>query len=413
MPLFHAGSRRQFQQERTTESFRQNLLSLTGTKEDTTAHVDTVNYLMECMPDEGLEDITWRLIRTLIRSKCLDKFRLDGDFLITIDGTHLFSFSQRHCPHCLKTQHTNGSVTYYHYVLEAKLVTNTGLAFSIASEFVENTDDTFDKQDCEKKAFYRLVKKIKQRFPRLPICLLLDALFADQYIFELCGQYRWSHITTFKEGSLPNIFNDAKQKCLRYPQNRLRLETEEATQNFTWAQNLNHKGHGLHAIFCEETKPQHKQNKTTQFAWITDLRPDHRNVAKIANQGGRCRWKTENEGFNTQKNGGYNLEHAYGLIDYAWKNYYFLIQIAHLLIQLITESDLFAKLQKETIEASKQKPKHQHPRPKENRLGLKPFFQSIKNFVKRLCESFRLSLFSEMALDPGFPARIQIRLKPP
>ena len=27
--------------------------------------------------------------------------------------------------------------------------------------------------------------------------------------------------------------------------------------------------------------------------------------------GGRLRWKTENAGFNVQKNGGYNMEHAY------------------------------------------------------------------------------------------------------
>ncbi|RLC74380.1 MAG: hypothetical protein DRJ03_17950 [Chloroflexi bacterium] len=35
-----------------------------------------------------------------------------------------------------------------------------------------------------------------------------------------------------------------------------------------------------------------------------------RNIG-LANEGGRLRWKIENEGFNVQKNGGYGLEHAY------------------------------------------------------------------------------------------------------
>ena len=50
---------------------------------------------------------------------------------------------------------------------------------------------------------------------------------------------------------------------------------------------------------------------------------------------GRLRWKIENEGFNTQKNLGYNLEHKYSRIDFnATRNYYQCMQIAHLIEQL-------------------------------------------------------------------------------
>ncbi len=50
---------------------------------------------------------------------------------------------------------------------------------------------------------------------------------------------------------------------------------------------------------------------------------------------GRLRWKIENEGFNTQKNLGYNLEHKYNRIDFnATRNYYQCMQIAHLIEQL-------------------------------------------------------------------------------
>lgn len=39
--------------------------------------------------------------------------------------------------------------------------------------------------------------------------------------------------------------------------------------------------------------------------------------------GGRLRWKIENEGFNIQKNLGYELEHKYSRVSFvALKNYY-------------------------------------------------------------------------------------------
>jgi hypothetical protein len=40
------------------------------------------------------------------------------------------------------------------------------------TEFMENPEETPTTQDCELKAGYRLAERLKQRFPRLPICLL-------------------------------------------------------------------------------------------------------------------------------------------------------------------------------------------------------------------------------------------------
>jgi hypothetical protein len=70
--------------------------------------------------------------------KALDDFRFQGDFLVPIDGTGYLSFSHHHCPQCLTQKHPAGKVSYLHPVLEAKLVSATGLAFSLASEFIEN-----------------------------------------------------------------------------------------------------------------------------------------------------------------------------------------------------------------------------------------------------------------------------------
>ena len=44
------------------------------------------------------------------------------------------------------------------------------------TEFIENPEETPTQQDGELKAFYRLAERLKQRFPRWPIGLLLDGL---------------------------------------------------------------------------------------------------------------------------------------------------------------------------------------------------------------------------------------------
>ena len=46
-------------------------------------------------------------------------------------------------------------------------------------------------------------------------------------------------------------------------------------------------------------------------SWVTDIVIDKHNVARLA-KAGRCRWKIENECFNTLKNQGYHLNHNFG-----------------------------------------------------------------------------------------------------
>ena len=80
-----------------------------------------------------------------------------------------------HCEHCLYQRTKSGKIIYFHNVLEAKLVGENGFCLSLATEWIENPDGGFDKQDCEQKAFVRLAKKLKRAYPHLPICIIADA----------------------------------------------------------------------------------------------------------------------------------------------------------------------------------------------------------------------------------------------
>jgi hypothetical protein len=56
----------------------------------------------------------------------------------------------------------------------------------LMSEFLDNTvDEVSSKQDCELKAFHRLAKRLNTAFPRLPITLLLDGLYANGPVMAL------------------------------------------------------------------------------------------------------------------------------------------------------------------------------------------------------------------------------------
>lgn len=55
---------------------------------------------------------------------------------------------------------------------------------------------------------------------------------------------------------------------------------------------------------------------------------------------GRKRWKIENEGFNTQKNLRYGLEHANSHDANALKNHYLITQIADIFRQLYVYREL-------------------------------------------------------------------------
>ena len=59
---------------------------------------------------------------------------------------------------------------------------------------------------------------------------------------------------------------------------------------------------------------------------------------------GGCAGKyVENEGFNIQKNGGFNLEHPYSQDGNARKVFYFLLQIAYMILLLMEKGSLFRK----------------------------------------------------------------------
>jgi hypothetical protein len=415
MALSHSRSRRRFGIDSSSSEFQENFERLVEARTALVAVPDTINALFRRMPDEdALELFPGRMTSLLISQRVLERHRFEGEYLLAIDGTRLCSFTQRHCEQCLKVRHSNGSVTYFHAVLEAKIVSKEGQVFSLASVFIENSENgTYDKQDCELKAFYRLVPILKKRFPRLPLCLLMDSLYANDNVLDLCQTNGWSYCLAFKEGSIPTLYEDMLRRFERNPANSISLIDDDATETYEWACNLSYNNHDLHAIRCT-VKPMDETQDATRFVFLTDHRPGEDTVRTIANCGGRQRAKIENQGFNVQKNHGYRLVKGYGYQGFAYKNFYYITQIAHTIHQLIAYGDLNAKLAT---------PKTQAAYPTATKVFLAALIQaarraidafgSISTLAANIGTTMRYRTIDPALFDPDYARRIQIRFPIP
>ena len=71
-----------------------------------------------------------------------------------------------------------------------------------------------------------------------------------------------------------------------------------------------------------------------ELVYMTDLSISNKNIKETINIGQR-RWKIENEGFNIQKNGTFNISHLYIKNSIVIKANYLMIQVAHIIRQML------------------------------------------------------------------------------
>ena len=320
-------------------------------------HYDTLNYYLEKLSPDCLSDLRKKMITSLIRGKHFNRGRLQGKYWrVILDGTGLFYFKEKHCSNCLCTTKRldDGKKVkmYYHKVLEAKIVLSENIIISLGTEFIENEREDVSKQDCEINAAKRLLRKIKKEYPRLPICIQGDALYATEPFMKLCREeYHWEYLFTQKE---------TRQKLLDEGFEWIKSGNGAKTQRGLCAE----KGTACYANHVEEVagktevmnvfeyeyeKEEEDGGKhTTRFRWISSIELTKRNLEEMI-LAGRGRWKIENEGFNNQKNGLYRIEHLNSRNSNAMKNHYLLTQIADILMQLYLAWNPYIKELKQTI----------------------------------------------------------------
>lgn len=339
---FKSGSRNAFDNDRKELTFRKNYYRCFKMRLPST---DAIEDLYRTLGEEVMERLKSVLIKELVERKVFYRFRfLSKKYLISIDGTGVTSYDNNYCNECTYKTSKNGVTSYFHNVLEAKLVTQNDMSISIATEWIRNEPEKeYDKQDCELKAFKRLASKIKKAYPRMPIVILADGLYANQTFFKICKHYNWDFIVTFKEGNLPSVHQElnllpqsAASQSERFVASN---KGYSKSQKFTWHNNIDYCGFQLSSIVCNEVKNFVKSGKTEKrtFHYLTNMSIDKSNCYVISDSG-RMRWRIENS-FDYLKNHGYNLGHKFSRVSFlALKNWYQSMMLAHMINQFVEKS---------------------------------------------------------------------------
>jgi len=248
----------------------------------------------------------------LQRGKYIEQYRvLKDSYIVSVDGSGYFSSSTIHCPGCLRKK---GKETLFeHHIVQAALMhPEKRQVIPLSPEEVTNTDGQ-DKQDCEINAGKRLIGKIRKDHPKFHIIIVADSLYSKQPFIEDLGCEHMRFVLVAKEEDHKvlmeyvkgaRVLDEVSSLTVQDPKGRLhRYEWVEAVP-------LNGNDDAPFVNYLEYSLIVNGK-RTYHNAWVTDIPLDETNIAELVRIG-RCRWKIENEVFNTLKNQGYHIEHSYG-----------------------------------------------------------------------------------------------------
>lgn len=325
-------------------------------------HMDAVNDLFEKMSTEELSLLRSRLIGSLIEKRVFHKFRFFSNcFCIAIDGTGVYSWGDNPPGnldnYALRKESSKGRISWSSYILEAVLVCNNGMSIPLLSEWIANDGQEYDKQDCELKAFKRLAVRLKSCFPRLPVCLLVDGLYTNKSLMDICTGYGWKFITVFKDGNLSSVHTEVESLLLL--NSRSVYEQTLADSNnwyiyrYRWLNDIEYQNHNINWMRCDMEIVHRKTGDKTnnKFEFLTNLDVNRNKVVALL-QAGRARWNIEDH-FNTQKNRGGELHHKFSRINFnAIKNWHNIRQIASIVKELAEFTQKIRTLLKENAKMS-------------------------------------------------------------
>jgi len=360
--VFQMASRRQANREMTYPMFTDNLKRLFPELDvDKLPHNDTLNRLLSAIDVEDIENSLMGSVRSLIRKKKFFRYLVDKRYPIAIDGTQKCARDVLWSEHCLEREVGKGDDThmqYYVYVLEASLAFAGGMTIPLMSEFLSypQGDTGSTKQDCETKGFKRLAKRLKREFSHLPIMLLLDGLYPNGPIMEICRKNKWDYMIVLQDKSLPSVWEEYEGLKKLDEKNRFSTTWGDRRQNFTWINGIEYfygdnggKRQIVNLVVCEESWEEIDRDtnqvvtKTSRHAWVSGKPLEKSNLHERCNLAARNRWGIESE-ILVEKCCGYRYEHMFSSDWKAMKGYHYLMKIGRTLNVLAQYSECLARI---------------------------------------------------------------------
>ncbi len=325
----------------------------------TMPHSDTLSRLLEKIKVDEIEESMLQLFEELVKKKKFRNHLINKRYVIAIDGTQKFMRTEKWSEECLDRHvGTQKQEQYYVYVLESVIILDNGITLSLMSEFLNNEeykDVSADKQDCERKAFYRLAAKVKKRFPKLKVAVAMDGLYACGPVIKICRDYGWDYMLVFKEGSMKDTWREAMGLIRLTPENEIKRICGGRNQIYKWINDIEYtySNNGrnkaiIHVATCEETWEEKSritdkiESKSTRYVWISGKKLTKDNVENRCIKIGRYRWKLENN-FLVLKHQDYQYEHCFSYNWNAMVGFHHLMKIGRFINVLVVNSEFLEK----------------------------------------------------------------------
>jgi len=325
-------------------------------KEDITKIPDAEIYtdVFSRIETEEIEKFQHKINYRMIRNKIYKNEKVLGKYNCLLDGGRFQKAHYEVNPEWL-SQTNEGKTTWYIAMLELKLVAKQ-MAISLMSEMIKKEDKKIEneteeevakksddklKQDCELNASKRLLPEFRKQYPRLPVRIIADSLYPSLKLIKLCEELAFEYIFVLKDKKIPTLTKEFLALVSMPEGNRQIMETAEHIVLTMWANEIDYQGMKTNII--RQIKKNKKTGENAIWMWMTNREVTNKNIHKII-YCAKLRDYIENQGFKEQKiTSGIDLEHVYSKNVKAIRVIYTIIQITHLILQIIEHSNICGK----------------------------------------------------------------------
>ena len=331
--------------------YLENISKLTKEKIKKIPDAEIYTNVFSRIEKEEMEKFQYKINYQMIRNKIYEDSKILGKYNLVLDAVRFQKAHYEINKEWLK-ETIEGKTIWYISMLELKLVANK-MAISIMNEMIKNEDKKKEneteeeiknksieevKQDCELNASKRMIPRFRKIYPRLPVRIIADSLYPSIGLIELCEEENLEYIFVLKDKKIPTLLTEFLTLVSLPTGNREIIETNEKIVLTLWENNIDYRGKKINVI--RQITKDKETKKYSKWMWITNREITRKNLYKII-YCAKLRDYIENQGFREQKiTSGIDLEHVYSKDIKAIKVIYTIIQITHLMLQIIEHSDI-------------------------------------------------------------------------
>ncbi len=309
---------------------------------------------------EEIEEFQNKIINHTIRNKFYDENKILGKYNCALDGSR-FQKAHYEVSKDWMSETKEGKTTWYLSMLDLKLIAN-GMAISIMNEMINNEDKKLEnetekdvaekseekiKQDCEINASKRLLEKLRKAYPKMPFRIIADSLYPSESLIQMCENLMLEYIFVLKDKKIPTLLQEFLTLVSNPRGNRKIIEQADRWILIMWENEIDYKGHKVNIIRQITRKKKRTENdKDSIWMWITNRKITEKNYLKLISCA-KARDYIENQGFKEQKKtSGIEMEHVYSKDIKAIKVIYTIIQLTHMILQIMEHSDICGEFKK-------------------------------------------------------------------